>query len=299
MNMKLIIYLAIIIAAFSLSAPKSYSDEEEEFHKTYTVNAGTDVEVNNINGEINISTWDGNNVDIQALKRTKEDKDELDKVTIEVNLNEILEIKTVYRKPAEEDSFFRRIFDWGGNSPKVSVDFTIKLPVSAILSKAVSVNGNVSIHGTHGDTVTKTINGSINVDNTDGLVEAKTTNGNISVTGGATVRDAKTINGSISISDGALIGQAETINGSIKASLLKNRIENTNISTVNGSVDLYLSPDINADISLKTANGKISTESFLMKVNTISKREFIGTLGSGGQTISVRTVNGSINLYKN
>ena len=279
MNRKLAIYLAFIIIAFLFPAPEAYPDAEEEFHQTYTVDAGTEVEVNNVTGEINISTWDADYVDVRALKRTKEDRDELDLVTIEVTLNEILKIETINRKPAEEDSFFKRMFGWS-RSPKVSVDFTIKLPGSVILSEAGSVNGNVKIYGTQGDTFVKTTNGSIIVDNTDGFIEAKTTNGNISVTGGATVSEAK------------------TTNGSINASLPKNRIENTNISTVNGSVDLYLSPDINANISLKTVNGKISAGGFLMTVETISKREFIGTLGSGGETISVRTVNGSISLHK-
>jgi len=297
MNRKLAIYLAFIIIAFLFLAPEAYPDAEEEFHQTYTVDAGTEVEVKNVNGEINISKWEENYVDVRALKRTKEDRDELDLVTIKVNLNEILEIETVHRKSTEEDSFLNRMFGWS-RSPKVSVDFTIKLPDSVILSKAGSVNGNVKIYGTQGDTFVKTTNGSIIVDNTDGFIEAKTTNGNISVTGGAIIRQAKSTNGRISIDDGTLIGEAETVNGSIDAYLPKNLIENTNISTVNGSVDLYISPDINAVISLKTVNGKISAGGFLMTVETISKREFTGTLGSGGETISVRTVNGSISLYK-
>lgn len=297
MNRKLTILLAFIIIAFSFLAPEAYPDAEEEFHKTYTVDAGTKVEVKNVNGEINISTWDENYVDVRALKRTKKDRDELDLVTIEVNLNEILEIKTVHRKSTEEDSFLKRMLGWS-RSLKVSVDFTIKLPGSVILSSAVSVNGNVKVHGTRGDTIVKTTNGSIVVDNTDGFIEAKTTNGNISITGGATVRQAKTTNGSISISDGALISEAKTTNGSINVSLPEKLVDNIYISTVNGSVDLYLSPDINADIKLKTVIGKISAGGFLMTVETISKREFIGTLGSGGETISVKTVNGSISLHK-
>lgn len=278
MRRKLAILLAFIIIVFLFLAPEAYPDAEEEFHQTYTVDAGTEVEVKNVNGEINISTWDENYVDVRALKRTKKDRDELDLVTIEVTLNEILEIETVHRK-SEEDSFFKRMLGWS-RSPKVSVDFTIKLPGSVILNEAVSVNGNVKVHGTRGDTIVKTTNGSIVVDNTDGFIEVKTTNGNISITGGAMVREAK------------------ATNGSIKVSLPENRIENTHISTVNGSVDLYLSPDINADIELKTVNGKISAGGFLMTVETISKREFIGTLGSGGETIFVKTVNGSISLHK-
>jgi len=49
---------------------------------------------------------------------------------------------------------------------------------------------------------------------------------------------------------------------------------------------------------LKTVNGKISAGGFRMMVETISKREFVGTLGTGGKRITARTVNGNISLNK-
>ncbi|HUT63147.1 MAG TPA: hypothetical protein VMZ04_04235 [Anaerolineae bacterium] len=258
------------------------TDAEEEFHQTYTVEADTEVEVSNINGIINISAWDEDYVDVRALKRTREDRDELDLVTIEVNTNDILEIKTVVQKRTEdEDSFFSRIFGKiYYKTPKVTVDYTIKLPESVILNRASTTNGDIEVYGTRGDSYVKTTNGDITVENTDGLINAKSTNGRISITGGALTKNAR------------------TTNGSIEASLSDNFIDGTSISTTNGSIDLYLSPDINADIELRTVNGKISAGGFRMLVETISKREFVGTLGSGGKRITARTVNGSISLNK-
>jgi len=281
MNRKVIICFALIFISVLFLSQNVYSDAEEEFHQTYTVEADTEVEVSNVNGIINISAWDEDYVDVRALKRTREDKDELDLVTIEVNTNDIMEIKTVVQKRTEEDSFFSRIFgEIYRRSPKVTVDYTIKLPESVILSRASTTNGDIEVYGTHGDSYVKTTNGSITVEGTDGLIDAKSTNGSITITNGALTKNAR------------------TTNGNIEASISNNFVDGTGISTTNGSIDLYLSPDINADIELRTVNGKISAGGFRMVVDTISKREFVGTLGSGGKRITARTINGSISLNK-
>ena len=281
MKRKVIMCLALIFISITFLSQNVYSDAEEEFHQTYTVEADTEVEIRNVNGEINITAWDENYVDVRALKRTRENRDELDLVTIEVNTNDIMEINTVIQKRTEEDSFFNRIFGKiYRRSPKVTVDYTIKLPRSVILNRVSTTNGDVEIFGTRGDSYVKTTNGDIAVENTDGLIDAKSTNGRISITGGALTKNAR------------------TTNGSIEASLSDNFIDGTSISTTNGSIDLYLSPDINADIELRTVNGKISAGGFRMVVDTISKRQFVGTLGSGGKRITAKTINGSISLHK-
>lgn len=282
MKRKVIICFALIFISVLFFSQNVYSDAEEEFHQTYTVKAGTEVEVSNIIGKIDISAWDEDYVDVRALKRTREDRDELDLVTIGINTNDILEIKTVVQKrKEEEDSFFSRILGKiYYRTPKVTVDYTIKLPASVILNRASTTNGNIEIFGTRGDSYIKTTNGDIAVEGTEGLIDAKSTNGRISITGGALTKNAR------------------TTNGSIEASLSDNFIDGSSISTTNGSIDLYLSPGINADIELRTVNGKISAGSFRMVVDTISKREFVGTLGSGGKRITARTVNGSISLNK-
>ena len=104
---QLIIYPACILTALFLLAPKAHSRAEEEFHQTCTVDAGTEVMVKNINGNVHISTWENNYVDIHALKTTKRGRDELDRVKIEVETNGILRIETVKNNSYEEDSFFK------------------------------------------------------------------------------------------------------------------------------------------------------------------------------------------------
>jgi len=283
MKRKAAIYLAVILLAVLFLSTEALSNAEEEFHQTYRVKVNTEVEVKNINGDVHISGWDEDYVDVRALKRTKRDQSELDKVTIEVRIDDVMKIETVHKKHSQDDddTFFKRVFgNMGLSSPKVTVEYTIRIPQSVILGRVETLNGNVKLNDTRGDTIIHSVNGNIIAEKTNGLIEAKTTNGDINITGDAGVREAR------------------TTNGSIKVSIPDDGDDNIRISSTNGSIDVYLSPDIDAGLDLKTTNGRISARDFRITMDTVSSRRFVGTLGSGGKTISVRTTNGSINLFE-
>ena len=64
---------------------------------------------------------------------------------------------------------------------------------------------------------------------------------------------------------------------------------------MNGSIRLNVSPDINANLNIRTANGRITTN---LPVDTTraTRRRVEGTLGDGGSTLRLKTVNGSVTL---
>ncbi|MFC1541539.1 DUF4097 family beta strand repeat-containing protein [Candidatus Latescibacterota bacterium] len=278
-NVKICLILTLLSIVFL--SQDAFSDAEEEFHQTYTVDAGTEINVHNVSGRIRVIGWDEDYVDVYALLRTKYDRDELDLVTIDVTTNGVMEITTLMEKRKEEDTFFGRLFgSIYRRTARVNVEYTIKLPKSVTLASATNTNGNVEVDGTSGDSYLKTTNGSVEAENTDGFIEAKTTNGNISITNGAVARSAK------------------TTNGSIRASISDNFFDETDFSTTNGSIDLLVPKDIDADIELKTVNGGISLDGIRLLVENMSKRNVTGSLGSGGKKIYVRTINGGITLQE-
>ena len=292
----------ILGAALICTAPLTASaDYTEEFHENYSVPPGITVEVETVNGTIDITSWDGDTVEIHAIKKTNRSRSELDKLRIEVKVDDVMTIKTVKSdQPVsdEDDTFFDRLFGSSGGSrwPKVSVDFTIKLPRKSSLTLAKSTNGNVILRGTRGDTTARSTNGNVRISGTDGVLTALTTNGGIIIED-ARVLSAKSTNGSIKIRAGVLIGDAKTTNGSIDASLGDTLSGDVDISTVNGSVDIYLDPDMDAALDLRSSNGKIVADGFKMTVSSISKKSVIGELGDGGYALKVRTVNGSIKMH--
>ena len=69
----------------------------EAFDGAYNADANTVLEVKNINGDVEVDKWDGDKIDLHAVKKVKEDKeDELDDVEIVVTeQNNSVVIETV------------------------------------------------------------------------------------------------------------------------------------------------------------------------------------------------------------
>jgi DUF4097 and DUF4098 domain-containing protein YvlB len=143
----------------------------------------------------------------------------------------------------------------------VKVDFTVKVPAGVILSA-------------------NNVNGGIQIDNLKSDVKAHTVNGRVKVAASGVV-SASTVNGSIE----AVMGSAEWTG--------KNSFE-----TVNGTIDVALPASVSTDIEASTVNGSISSDLPITLNGKISRRELKGRIGSGGRSLELETVNGSIKLRR-
>lgn len=189
------------------------------------------------------------------------------------NKNEVL-IKAV--KSASKKSTLDNVkvnFEYKDNKLKVytekhrgtcnfKVDFFVKLPEQISYVKLESVNGKIDVIGKF-----KTI-------------DSNTVNGKIMFEGSFTSTNLKTVNGSINLYvKGDLKGNisAKTVNGSVKIEMKRNSSFTVNASTINGS--------IKTDFEASITRGFVG-----------SKME--GTVNEGKHKISIKTVNGSIKLFK-
>ena len=282
MRLKLLILACLV--GFSMMATVSEA-AEETVHQTHPVKAGTAVEIENINGDVTVSSWDKDYVDVVAVKRSNEGKEALDRVTIEAVNNGMLTIRTVYGKKEPESDFFitrlvQKITSGFPSGPNVSVNFTVSIPSNTELAGVRTQNGDISVANTNGDAQIRSTNGAVKVERFSGIITSETTNGDITVIESPGLVKARTVNGGIEVTFPGLI---ET---------------DTDISTVNGSVSMNADPNMNAVIDFRTVNGRISAEGFSVMLNTVSPRQLVGSLGNGGRTIKVQTVNGSIRMNK-
>ena len=127
---------------------------------------------------------------------------------------------------------------------------------------------------------------------------ARTVNGEVEATGLEGDVDATTVNGSIQVSTSGR-AQAETVNGSIRASAGRSDWSgDAAFKTVNGSITLTLPSSTSADVRAGTVNGDIETDFALTVTGKFSRRRLNGTIGGGGHTLEMETVNGSIRLRK-
>ncbi len=255
----------IFVSAFISSA--ALADTTVEFRKTVPLAPGTPVTVNNTNGGVTISAWDSTYADIFAVKRSKYGMNEIDKVSIEVSTSSGLDIRTRFDK--------RGLF---GSSPRVTVNYTIRLPRSTNLKSAGTVNGGITIRGTGGEASLHTTNGSIKSEDVLHIAEASSTNGSITINGARSVSQASTTNGSISATFTAGSGASE-------------------FETVNGSISLTIPSGTNANLEFRTVNGSIKIpDGIRLGRGEISRKRLSGQIGSGGPDISAHTVNGSVTL---
>ena len=74
----------------------------EEFHQTYALTADGRVELDNINGPVHISSWDQNQVKVDAVKYA-DTKERLDEAKIEIDASaSSISIRTKYPRPRPE-----------------------------------------------------------------------------------------------------------------------------------------------------------------------------------------------------
>ncbi len=127
------------------------------------------------------------------------------------------------------------------------------------------------------------VNGSLNIKNVSGEVEAEVVNGSIKATGLSGNSEISAVNGSVNVEY-----KTQTDN-----------VDNIDIETVNGRIELFIPQDINANVSADTMHGNIKTAFGLQaKKNQFVGRNLRGKIGSGQTTINLDSVNGSINVLK-
>ena len=130
----------------------------------------------------------------------------------------------------------------------------------------------------------------------DGVpLTVQTVNGAIDVTSVGGDVTARTVNGSIAVSTSGH-ARAKTVNGAIQATLgTADWTGETAFETVNGSITVDIPSDASTDIEVRTSNGRITSE-LPITVRRSTRGRLEGTLGAGGRTLTVTTVNGAVRL---
>jgi DUF4097 and DUF4098 domain-containing protein YvlB len=123
----------------------------------------------------------------------------------------------------------------------------------------------------------------------NGEVEAMRLNGDLALS---------TVNGSIGFSTTGF-ARASTVNGSIRGEMgSANWTDRLEMATVNGGITLTFPSTLSTDLRASTVNGDVTTEFPLSVTGRVARRRLEGTIGGGGRSLSLESVNGSITLKK-
>lgn len=258
---RLQISLVLILVLMALSHAATL---EETLKKSFPFQPGGRVEVENVNGNITIESWDKNEVYVEAEKRVraggrKDAERFMEALNIEIEQRDN-EIIIITRHPRKGHAGF---WDWVfGENVSSEVAYKINVPKRCDV-EATSTNGGIYISYVEGSSRLRTTNGKIDAVALKGLVSARTTNGSVKV-------ELKEVTSA----------------------------EEMEFLTTNGSVTLYIPNNIDCDVRAKTTNGSIKTDFPLEVRGKYGSKSVQGKINSGGPLIFIETTNGSIKLLE-
>jgi DUF4097 and DUF4098 domain-containing protein YvlB len=205
---------ALLILALGAHASDHRGALTEEFHQTYALTADGRIELDNINGAVHISSWDQNQVKVDAVKYA-DTKERLDEAKIEIDSSkDSLSIRTKY--PHRDQTW-----NGGSHNNPASVEYTLTVPRTARLDEIKLINGSLDVTGMTGEVNASCINGRLEAHNLAGRAHLSTINGRLDARldqlAGQSV-ELSSVNGSVDLtipSDSKAELEASTVSGGI------------------------------------------------------------------------------------
>ncbi|HEY0005192.1 MAG TPA: DUF4097 family beta strand repeat-containing protein [Pyrinomonadaceae bacterium] len=241
----------------------------QDFRKTYTPGPGGTISIRNVSGDIKISGYDGEGIQITAYKEGR-DRDMVD--VEDLSGGSRVDLRARYQKCLN-------------CSINASINFEIQVPRSSNYNfdKIQTASGNVSVENAAGRFHLSTASGDVLVQDVRGVVNASTASGQMRV---------KNAYGAV---------KASTASGDVEVELA--RIEGTDnlvFSTASGDLNIKAPSDLDALVEMSTASGSIRTD-FPIEVKRSeysSGSEARGRLGSGARNLHISSASGNVNLTR-
>lgn len=246
-----------------MTAVSDYRAQDRDWSWSGRIERGDFIEIKGINGDIIAEQTSGNEVVVEARLHGRRDDPRTVQIEVVEHSNGVT-ICAVYPSKRDDRPNECREGSKGRMNTEnndVVVDFRVRVP-AGVGFVGRNVNGDIDALDIDGDVKATTVNGGVDVSST-GLVEAS------------------------------------TVNGSITASMQRADWDGTlDFSTVNGSVTLEMPDELHCEASISTVNGQISIDYPLTVRGRFSPRHIKGTIGDGGRTLVVKTVNGSVQIRR-
>lgn len=259
MNALSPLFAAVALAGGALVQQRSGDD----FEWRGAVAAGKAIELVGVNGSIDASGSSGSEVQVTATKTGRRS----DPREVEIRVVEHADgvtICAVYPSSRRNEENECKPAGRGRNSVRnndVKVEWTVRVP-RGVAFVGRTVNGDVVARGLTAEADAYTVNGDITVETTSWAA-------------------GSTVNGSISARIGSTrwAGDAE-------------------FETVNGRITVDLPQDASLEVHASTVNGSMSTDFPLTVRGRWGPKRMSGTVGEGGRSLILSTVNGDMALRR-
>jgi DUF4097 and DUF4098 domain-containing protein YvlB len=301
-------------------------EQTERFSRKLKIGRDGRFSLTNIAGDIVVVTGGGDEVSIEAIKKTRGDKSELAAVQITVDDRAgRVEVRTEYEQNRT---------DRNGRSNHVSVDYTVTVPASVSVDLH-SISGSVKATGVHGSVRAETVSGNVTLTDVPKLEVAKSVSGDVLLTGintdgdlvassvsgsvrakGVKARglDLGMISGDINVSDVTCerLG-VKSVSGNVEYAGTIAKGGRYEINAHSGTVRLLLANPAGFELNANSFSGSIRSELPLTiggdsprsnsgsgrgRRDTLNSHSMRATYGDGSATLVVRTFSGDIIIAK-
>lgn len=274
--------LALAITAPALMMAQEVGRNADTWTWDGRVESGHMFRLMSVNGPVSIEPSRDNRVHVRAEKIVR--RGSVSDVAFQVveSAGDVRVCALWRQATCDEDGMHsrRNEDDHDNDRNDVQVRFTISVPNGVRLT-AGTVNGEMRVRDLTSDVRASTVNGRVEVRNVGGEVRATTVNGQVSVTTRAGPVNASTVNGNIDVRMLTLQKGGEM-----------------NFHTVNGNVVVETPSPLDANVSLDTMHGSITSDYPVQLSGRFGPRHAEGVVGRGGRLIKLRTLNGSVALRK-
>jgi len=243
-------------------------EQTERFSRKVKIGRDGRVSIENIAGNIVVTGGSGDEVSIEAVKRTRGDRSELGMVQVIVD-------ERPGRVDVRTDHTRGR---YRNGTDHVAVDYTVTVPSGA----AVDV---------------KSISGNVKVSNVQAAVRAESISGNVATAGTPRLEMVKSVSGDVELTDAGADADlsAGSVSGSIHAKGLKAR--GLELGTISGDVLLV---DVSCErLGAKSISGNVEYSGTLARNGRYDVNSHSGTVrltlsGSTGFELTANTFSGTI-----
>ncbi len=244
MRTKIFIFgITFLLCVFDLVPAQKVIKNGKNFstviEKLYNVSPGGSLEIKNVTGDIVISSWDKNNVEIR-------EKVIMDVYTEEEAEQHVARINDGY---SQNGDVIKIIGQKG--SENVKSDFEIRVPKKFNLDMQTR-GGDISVVKLEGNVKAATSGGDLEMMDLSGVLELKTSGGDMSFKDISGRLNAGTSGGDIGLENIFCEANVKTSGGDID---LSKATQNISLSTSGGDVD---AADVEGDLHINTSGGDIT-----------------------------------------
>jgi DUF4097 and DUF4098 domain-containing protein YvlB len=294
-------------------------EQSDRFSRKVKLGRDGRVSIGNIAGDIAVVGGGGDEVSIDAVKRTRGDQSQLASVRIVVDDRPgRVDVRTEYEPNRSRNN-------------NVSVDFTVTVPSGASV-EVKSVSGNVKVTGVRGIVRSESVSGDVTTSDTPKVEAAKSVSGNVtltgiqndgeltatSVSGNVSAKGVKThaldlgsVSGDVTVSDVVCDRlNAKSVSGGFEysGSIARGGVYEVNLHS--GTVRFVLANPSGFELTANTFSGNIRSDLPLTiggdrdrdrdsgSRRGANNRSIRATFGDGSATLTLHTFSGDIVIAK-